>query len=69
MGISGCTSCQAGGIEALKAYDRAYQLRRSDAAKEVSNAQALQQLQRNQASSENRPIAGSTVGSVINISA
>lgn len=27
MSVSGCTACQAGGFEALQAYDRAYQAR------------------------------------------
>jgi len=69
MGISGCTSCQAGGVEALKAYDQAFQLRRDNEARENSKALEAQQLQRNQDYAENRPVADGTVGSIINISA
>lgn len=75
MGISGCTSCQLGSVEALRAYDQAYQVKRSSETTEVSKAQEAkqaneaQQVSRTQASFENRPIAGGTVGSIINISA
>jgi hypothetical protein len=68
MGISGCTSCQAGGAEALKAYDQVFQIKRDREAREVSQAVENQQSTLDQAGSENRPIANSTVGSVINIS-
>jgi hypothetical protein len=69
MGISGCTSCQQGGAEALKAYDQNFQVRRDDEARQNAKAVDTQQASSAQASLENRPIAGAVVGSNINISA
>ena len=69
MGISGCTSCQAGGVEALRAYDQAVQVKRNDEVKESSQRVEIQPIDPGQASSENRPIADAAVGSIINISA
>jgi hypothetical protein len=81
MGISGCTSCQVGGLEALRAYDRAFEVRRDTEAKQAKKADEArkaekaaetgqtQQTNPTQSIYENRPTADSTVGSVINISA
>jgi hypothetical protein len=69
MGVSGCTSCQAGGAEALKAYDQAFQVRRDDEAARNTKALEAQKESNTQASSENRPIAGAVAGSVINTNA
>lgn len=68
MGISGCTSCQLGGVEALKAYDRAYQAKLNQEAADGARNPPPRQASEIQANSENRPIAGATVGSNINIS-
>ena len=68
MGISGCTSCQVGGAEALKAYGNTFQNRRENAALESSKAELTQHQNYNQPGSDNRPVANSTVGSIINVS-
>ena len=67
MEISGITSSQQGGVDALKAYDQAHQVQRNgnNAAAQATTAAK----QPSPPSSENRPIAGSTIGSRINISA
>ena len=63
--ISGCTECQVGGTQALRAYDQAFVLRREEvAAQRVQN----EAVQRERNRFENQPIAGATVGSIINIS-
>jgi hypothetical protein len=69
MSVSGATSCQLGGTEALKAYDRAYETRRNDEAASNTAGSAQEQVSRNQSIFENRPIAGAIAGSNINISA
>ncbi|WP_373976549.1 hypothetical protein NT239_07395 [Chitinibacter sp. SCUT-21] len=61
MGISGCTSCQLGGTEALKAYDRAYQLKLNEEAKQ----QAAQIQKPNEGI--NQPEIGAIVGGSINL--
>lgn len=63
--ISGCTECQVGGPQALRAYDQAFVLRR-----EEMEAQRVQReaAQRESKRFENQPIAGATVGSIINVS-
>jgi len=67
MGVSGCTACQTGSVEALQAYDRTYQARLNEEARQ--NAPAAVPVTVNQADSENRPIPGATVGGNINITA
>ncbi len=65
MGVSGCTSCQVGGVEALKAYDRAYEVKMKE--KEMAmEKQAEAARQRN--IYENQPVEGASIGSRINIS-
>lgn len=64
MGISGCTSCQVGGPEALKAYDQAYAQRRIA---ETAVASAPAKIDNPGGAHENRPIVGAVVGSQINI--
>lgn len=74
MGISGCTSCQSGGAEALKAYDQTIDIqRRNDvqanaATIEAQRAREIQQVHPAEALGENRPVPGGTVGGIINIS-
>ena len=74
MGISGCTSCQAGGAEALKAYDQKIDTqRRNDvlanaAAIEAQKASEVGQVRPAEALGENRPVPVGTVGGIINIS-
>ena len=71
MGISGCTSCQLGGLEALRAYDQNFQARQN------ANSRATQKIASpaenpsvsSQEIYENRPIAGAVAGGNINISA
>jgi peptide-methionine (R)-S-oxide reductase len=58
MGVSGCTSCQLGGAEALKAYDRAYQVKLdAEAAKNVVPPVSNQTGQ-SQSIYDNNPIVG-----------
>lgn len=64
MGISGCTACQAGGQDALQAYDRAYQSRLDQ--QRALNAPLRPALA---PASENRPLASGTLGTQINLSA
>lgn len=69
MGVSGCTSCQLGGVEALKAYDRAYQVKLDAEAAKNAKVPDPNPAGQSLANFENRPIAGATIGSQINISA
>lgn len=66
MGISGCTSCQLGGVEALKAYERRFQDKLNQ--EDDRELKALAEANRTQVNAENRPVAGATVGSQINLS-
>jgi hypothetical protein len=66
VGISGCTACQVGGLEALQAYDRAYEAKLNDQAAQVEKLNEATQLRNIY---ENQPVVGATVGSIINISA
>lgn len=67
MSISGCTSCQLGGVEALKAYDQAFERRRiEDAANDTKKLES--EAARNRERFQNQPIAGAVIGSSINIS-
>ncbi|HNE43500.1 MAG TPA: hypothetical protein PKL28_12345 [Rhodocyclaceae bacterium] len=63
--ISGCTECQVGGPQALRAFDQAFVLHREEL--EAQRAQ-LETAQRESTRFENQPIAGATVGSIINVS-
>jgi hypothetical protein len=63
MGVSGCTSCQAGGVEALKAYDHQYQVKLQE--EHVKKTQVVPNRLNQE---ENNPIVGATSGSVINLS-
>ncbi len=63
MGVSGCTSCQTGGVEALKAYDHQYQIKLQE-----ENAKNSQVGPNRLNQEENKPIVGATSGSVINLS-
>lgn len=72
MGICGCSACEVGGAEALKAYDRAFEVRRDAAASQAEKSREATlpaQISPNPAIYENQPTEGSTLGSVINISA
>lgn len=55
-------------VQAAKAYDYAAQARRENEAKANGNAQLAQQVNGADESSENRPVPGAIIGSVINIS-
>lgn len=66
MGVSGCTSCQLGGLEALQAYDRAYQAKLYE--ETAAGADTSGKTQETSRLDENRPVPGATVGSYINIS-
>jgi hypothetical protein len=66
MGVSGCTACQIGGPEALKAYDRAYQ---ANLDAQAALVERLNEAAQARNIYENQPVAGATVGSIINISA
>ncbi|MBI1890495.1 MAG: hypothetical protein HYS18_07615 [Burkholderiales bacterium] len=69
MGISGCTACQFGSVDALKAYERNIQVKQ-DSDAQVQQAQQQQLVdERKIAVGENNPTPGATVGSVINITA
>lgn len=67
MSVSGCTSCQAGGAEALKAYDHRYQTQLDENARQQQKPAAALTPASNQYT--NQPIAGAQIGSRINISA
>lgn len=58
-----------GGIESLQAYSHISPARRNNDAQATDKPQEAPQTNRNQASFENNPIAGSKIGSVINTSA
>ncbi len=58
-----------GGIASLHAYSATSQVKRNNDAQATSKPQETPQTNRNQANSENNPIAGSKIGSVINTSA
>jgi hypothetical protein len=66
MGVSGCTSCQLGGPEALQAYDRAYQAKRNEEAA-AADAGVQDKVREARRLDENRPVPGATVGGYINI--
>jgi hypothetical protein len=65
MGISGCTSCQKGGLEALRDYGRDIQVRHERVVAKVG-AQAAGVLA---TSAGNRPVESAVVGSRISIRA
>jgi|WetSurMetagenome_2_1015567.scaffolds.fasta_scaffold1918667_1 hypothetical protein len=69
MQVGGSTSSQASGTGALQAYGQATQAQRQSDAQQAAQAQAAQQASQAQPASDNNPIAGATVGSVINTSA
>lgn len=72
MSISGCTSCQLGSSEALKAYDTQYQLKLNTEAKEKA-LQKTEAAQKTDATKKpdaatNQAIAGASLGGQINLS-
>ena len=76
MQISGNSPSQASSADSLKAYDQVSQVKRQDISRQeaeqllaAQQAQAAQQLNNTQSSSQNQPVPGASVGSVINTSA
>ncbi|STQ89561.1 hypothetical protein [Iodobacter fluviatilis] len=63
MGVSGCTSCQTGGMEALKAYDHQYQMKLQE-----DYVRQTQVAPERLTQGENNPVTGAISGSVINLS-
>ncbi len=69
MEISGSTSHQVSNIAALTTTNQTSQIKRAEEAQQAAKKLETQQANQSQASTENRPVPGSTVGSIINTSA
>lgn len=69
MGVSGCTSCKAGGLESLQVLDRAYQTKLNKEAQSLTPEVDTKSGSIKSSGFENKPITGATIGSQINISA
>ncbi|TCV87479.1 hypothetical protein [Sulfurirhabdus autotrophica] len=69
MEVSGSTSHQVSNIAALTSTNQTSQVKRTEEAQQAAKALETQQANQSQASTENRPVAGNTVGSIINTSA
>lgn len=67
MGISGCTSCQLGGFEALRAYEQQVVERKQAEASQVLQQLSAAQDGLNSLLGVNQPAPGAISGSQINI--